>query len=134
MELTPAIRATLYAEAGAYNDRDAYISDMALSSILGDAEGTEISVDRLPLLGGIWDGAHCTIPELLEKYGLAQTGFAQYFRIPLRTVQNWCGGQRECPPYVAAMAAEILAENAYRHPGDRDGPHAVRRRNLGECR
>ena len=111
MKLTPAIRAALYAETGAYTDRDSYISDMALSSVWGDAEDEEILAERLALLGGIWDGAHCTIPDVIKKYGLTQTGFAQYFGIPLRTVQDWCGGRRGCPPYVAAMAAEILAVN-----------------------
>lgn len=111
MKLTPFIRSTLYAEANAYADRDAYISDLALSSVWGDGEDAEVPAERLELLGAIWDGAHCTISELIKRYGLTQTGFAQYFNIPLRTVQNWCGGQRECPPYVAAMAAEILAAN-----------------------
>lgn len=111
MKLTPFIRSALYAETGAYADRDAYISDMALSSVWGDAEDAEVPSDRLKLLGGIWDGAHLTIPELINQHGLTQTGFAQYFNIPLRTVQDWCGGQRSCSPYVAAMAAEILAAN-----------------------
>lgn len=106
MTLTPFIRSMLYAEAGTYADRDAYISDLALSSVWGDAE---VPAERLALLGGIWDGAHCTVPELIKKYGMTQTGFSQFFNIPLRTVQNWCGGQRECPSYVAAMASEILA-------------------------
>lgn len=108
MTLTPFIRSTLYAEAGTYADRDAYISDLALSSVWGDAE---VPAERLALLGGIWDGAHCTVPELIKKYGMTQTGFSQFFNIPLRTVQNWCGGQRECPSYVIAMAAEILGKN-----------------------
>lgn len=106
MTLTPFIRSMLYAEAGTYADRDAYISDLALSSVWGDAE---VPAERLALLGGIWDGAHCTVPELIKKYGMTQIGFSQFFNIPLRTVQNWCGGQRECPSYVAAMASEILA-------------------------
>lgn len=109
MKLTPAIRAALYAETGAYADRDAYVSDMALSSVWGDAEDAEIPAERLALLGGIWDGKHCTIPELIKKYRMTQAGFAQYFDVPLRTVQHWCLGDRACPPYVAAMAAEILA-------------------------
>lgn len=109
MNLTPAIRTALYAEAGAYADRDVYVSDMALSSVWGDAEDEEIPVERLALLCAVWDGAHCTVPELIKKYGMTQTGFSQFFNIPLRTVQNWCGGQRECPSYVAAMASEILA-------------------------
>lgn len=111
MKLTPAIRAALYAETGAYTDRDAYISDRALSSIWGDAEDAEVPAERLALLGAIWDGTRCTIPELIKQHGLTQTGFAQYFNIPLRTVQGWCLGERACPPYVIAMAAEILAMN-----------------------
>lgn len=116
MKLTPAIRSTLYryAESGAYANRDAYISDMALSTIWEDAEDAEdadIPAERLTLLGAIWDGAHCTIPELIQKYGLTQTGFSQFFNIPIRTVQDWCGGRRTCPPYVAAMAAELLSKN-----------------------
>ena len=111
MKLTPFIRSALYAETGAYTDRDAYISDMALSSVWGDAEDEEIPAERLALLGGIWDGTHCTIPELLAPSGPPPPGFAQYFNVPLRTVQHWCLGDRACPPYVATMAAEILALN-----------------------
>lgn len=113
MKLTPFIRSALYSKVGAYSDRDAYISDMALSSIWDDAwdnsEDPGVPAERLALLGAIWDGAHCTIPKLIQKYDLTQTGFAQFFDIPLRTVQDWCGGRRTCPPYVSAMAAEILA-------------------------
>ena len=112
MKLTPAIRAALYAETGAYADRDAYVSDLALSSIWGDAEDAEVPAERLALLGAIWDGAHCTIPELIKLHGLTQMDFAQYFNIPLRTVQHWYLGDRACPPYVVAMAAELLAANA----------------------
>lgn len=111
MKLTPTTRAALYAKAGAYDNRNVYISDLTLSSVLDGTECTDNPAERLALLGAIWDGAHCTIPELLKKHGLTQTGFAQYFNIPLRTVQGWFLGERACPPYVIAMAAEILAMN-----------------------
>lgn len=52
-----------------------------------------------------------TIREILRTYKLSQTDFAKRFNIPLRTVQNWCGGRAECPPYVLAMASELLANN-----------------------
>ena len=55
MKLTPFIRSALYAETGAYTDRDAYISDLALSSIWGDSEDAEVPAERIALLGGIWD-------------------------------------------------------------------------------
>lgn len=73
MKLTPFIRAALYAEVGAYADRDAYVSDLVLSSIWGDAEDAEVPAERLALLGAIWDGTRCTIPELIKQHGLTQT-------------------------------------------------------------
>jgi DNA-binding transcriptional regulator YiaG len=49
-----------------------------------------------------------TIKEICEKYGFSQTGLAKRFGIPLRTVQNWAGGQRPAPTYVVSMMVEIL--------------------------
>lgn len=109
--MTTAIRATLYSEAHNYTDRDAYISDLALSSIWGDAPDADVPADRLELLGRVYDAAHATIPSLLEQYHMTQSAFARFFSIPLRTVQDWYAGRRACPPYVLTMAAEILAAN-----------------------
>lgn len=49
-----------------------------------------------------------TIKEICEKYNLSQTALAKRFGIPLRTVQNWHGGQRNPPDYVIGMMVEIL--------------------------
>lgn len=49
-----------------------------------------------------------TIKDLCTEYGYSQTGLAQRFGIPLRTVQNWHGGQREPAPYVVPMMEEVL--------------------------
>ena len=49
-----------------------------------------------------------TIKELCEKYDLTQTALAKRFGIPLRTIQNWAGGQRSAPDYVVAMMVELL--------------------------
>lgn len=46
--------------------------------------------------------------ELLATYGLSQTELARRFGIPLRTVQNWCGGQSKPPQYVLEMIKTIL--------------------------
>lgn len=43
------------------------------------------------------------IKELIQAAGMTQKAFGEYFGIPLRTVQNWCGGQRQCPDYVLAL-------------------------------
>ena len=40
------------------------------------------------------------IKELRAKLGLSQRAFAQRYRIPLRSIENWEGGQRTPPDYV----------------------------------
>lgn len=102
----------LYAEARSYADVDAYVSDLALSSMWGDAEDAEDAdtpADRIALLRRIWDDTHCSIRELIGRCGLTQSAFARHFNIPLRTVQGWCLGERDCPPYLITMAAELLS-------------------------
>lgn len=103
--MTNQLRHTLYAEAHNYTDPAAYISDLALSSMWGAAEDAE----RIALLRRIWDDTHCTVRELIERCGLTQSAFARHFNIPLRTVQGWCLGERDCPPYLVTMAAELLS-------------------------
>lgn len=49
-----------------------------------------------------------TIRDICEEYDLTQTELAKRFGIPLRTVQNWHGGQRVPPSYVVTMMGEIL--------------------------
>ena len=49
-----------------------------------------------------------TIRDILDQTGMTQTALAERFGIPLRTVQNWCGGQRSAPDYVLSMITEIL--------------------------
>jgi DNA-binding transcriptional regulator YiaG len=46
-----------------------------------------------------------TIKELREKTGLTQKAFSERLNIPHRTVQNWEGGQRQCPEYVVELIA-----------------------------
>lgn len=49
-----------------------------------------------------------TIREILNATGMTQKALAERFGIPLRTVQNWATGQRECPIYIRKMIIEIL--------------------------
>lgn len=44
-----------------------------------------------------------TFRKLREASGMNQTEFAQYFGIPLRTVQNWNGDVRKCPEYLLEL-------------------------------
>lgn len=48
-----------------------------------------------------------SIKKIIEKAGTTQTAFAKRFGIPLRTVQSWCLGERECPTYLEKL---LLAE------------------------
>lgn len=49
-----------------------------------------------------------TIREILTATGMTQKALGERFDIPLRTIQNWATGQRECPIYIRKMMIEIL--------------------------
>ena len=95
-------------EAANYTDRDAYISDLALSSIWEDDEAADIPDGRLVWLGQLYDAAHRSVKEIAAAAGLSQRKLAERFAIPYRTMENWCGGQRGCPEYVRLMMQECL--------------------------
>lgn len=90
--------------AAAYDDPDAFASDVSASDIFGASE------DELPALAAelrpIWRYAHLTVNEIVQHTGLSQTDFAARFAIPLRTLQGWISGSRECPPYVRLLLAK----------------------------
>lgn len=53
-----------------------------------------------------------TLKELQERSGMTQTAFAAYFGIPLRSVQHWINGDRQCPEYLLRlMEYKLLTEN-----------------------
>lgn len=96
-------------EAASYTDRGAYISDLALSSVWGDAQDTEIPTERLEQLCEIWNATHMSVTEIRAAAGIrSMVELAEHFAIPYRTVQNWESGQRECAPYIRLMIQETL--------------------------
>lgn len=95
-------------EALDYADRDAYISDMALSSVWGDEPDAEIPADRIEQLGHIWDRTHRTFAEIREASGMTYRELAQRFCIPVRTMEDWSAGRRTPPLYTLLMMQEIL--------------------------
>lgn len=48
-----------------------------------------------------------TIQELRVKTGLSQSKFAEYFGLPLRTVQEWEQGRRKPPDYIPKLLERI---------------------------
>lgn len=98
-------------EAANYTDRDAYVSDLALSSIWGDDEGADIPQHRLDWLGQTWDAYHRSVRDIAAAAGMSHRKLAERFGIPRRTVENWCtdsSSARSCPVYVRLMMQECL--------------------------
>lgn len=73
--------------------------------ILSVALSIEDDAEKLRL-AHIWDMAHMSVRQLVDAAGMTQTSFAKLAGIPLRTVQDWCGGRRSCPVYVRFLLAE----------------------------
>ena len=89
-------------------DRDAFISDWALSSVWGGAEDAEIPAERLTELGKIWDVAHVSFADIVKASGLKLVDFAARFAIPYRTAQNWLAGVNRCPDYTRLLLARAV--------------------------
>ena len=46
-----------------------------------------------------------SIKSIITACGMTQRAFAEYFRIPQRTVEDWSRGARQCPDYVVSLIA-----------------------------
>ena len=99
---------TCWQEASNYSDCDAYTSDLALSSMWGDAEDDDIPQDRIDQLSRIWDVYHMNMRNLRNSSGLTQAAYAVRFCIPKRTVEDWDTGKRTPPDYVKILIARSL--------------------------
>ena len=92
-------------EAANYKDMDAYVSDLELSSIWED---DNLPAPRRQTLRSIYTAVNRTVREIVAASGMTQAAFAEAFCIPLRTVENWCTGCRECPLYTRLMMQKCL--------------------------
>lgn len=95
-------------EAQNYTDREAYISDLALSSMWGDDPEAAIPADRLESLGTIYDAVHRSIRDIASASGLTQRKLMERFCIPRRTMEDWSTGTRSCPVYTILLIQESL--------------------------
>ena len=103
-------------ELSEYSDADAYVSDLALSSIWGDAPETDIPEERIRQLQEIYKAASITVPEISQSAGLNITQMAARFAVPYRTMQDWFSGARSCSLATRLMMLECLG--LYRPPID----------------
>ena len=69
-----------------------------------------------------------TIKDLRTASGMTQKAFSDYFGIPKRTIENWEGGKRECPPYLYnLMRYKMERENLIdtKHIGTEEYPCGI---------
>ena len=102
---------TCITEAQNYTDREAYISDLALSSIWCDGPEDDIPTARMEQLGNIYDAVHRSIKQIAADAGMSVRAMAIRFCIPQRTAESWCGttdAARQCPMYTRLMMQECL--------------------------
>lgn len=97
---------TIFGAALTDQDRNAFVSDWALSSIWEDDE--DIPPERIDELTHIWDAAHMTICDIRQHTGLSQAKFATRFCIPRRSIEDWESGARRCPDYLRLLLAQAV--------------------------
>ena len=100
--MTDKTRYLIYSEALSAEDRDAFISDWALSSAF--PEDSDLA-ENAAAVAEIWDAAHLTVRDVRLSTGLSQAQFAERFLIPRRSIENWESGARACPQYVVNLLA-----------------------------
>lgn len=88
-------------ECAAYDDLDAYVSDMSLSTIW-DNDDTPEATARFGLRS-IYTAVKRTPKEIVAASGLSQAAFAERYCIPKRTVEDWCRAVAKCPLYTRLL-------------------------------
>lgn len=89
------------------SDQDLFLAECGVPDwILNEVTNDE--KQAVEMITTIHTVVHMTAAELVKASGMSQTKFAARFMIPLRTVQNWCGGQRTMRRYEKFMFAVIL--------------------------
>lgn len=96
-------------ELSEYADVDSYVSDLALSTIWGDAPDSDIPNDRIQHLQEIYRAASMTVPEIAKSAGLNITQMSARFAVPYRTMQDWFSGARVCSLASRLMMQECLS-------------------------
>lgn len=90
-------------ECANYDDLDAYVSDLSLSTIWVDAGTADIPAARIDQLRAIYAAVNRPVRAIVTASGLSQAAFALKYCIPRRTIENWCSGSRECPLYTRLL-------------------------------
>jgi len=67
-----------------------------------------------------------SVRKLVEKTGMTQKQFAEYFGIPFRTLQNWVLGQEKCRDYWIELMQYKLQKEGLLIDTDEDKCDEVR--------
>ena len=93
-------------------DRDAFVSDLALSSLFTGADETApVDPALVEELGQVWDVAQLSVADIRAATGLSQRAFAERHCIPRRNIEAWESGDRPCTDYLRLLLAQ--AEGLY---------------------
>ncbi len=90
-------------EALNYQEEDAFVSDMALSSTWGEDDPPPLEALRC-----LWKAAHRNVRAIAKDGGISMRALAERFGVPYRTVEDWAAGKRTPPAYVLLMMQELL--------------------------
>lgn len=52
-----------------------------------------------------------TIKEIRARSGMSRAEFSRKYSIPIRTLENWEGGARKCPPYLEKLLERAVRED-----------------------
>lgn len=95
-------------EMANYDDKDAWLSDVALSSIWGDDE-EDVPQELIDELSKLWLVCHVPFRSLVAPRSIKE--ISDRFCIPYRTVQNWYDGNRECAKWVRLFIHDALKDS-----------------------
>lgn len=103
--MLPCSYITIYSEALAQSDRDAFVSDWALSSIWG--EDADLAATAAAC-GKLFDLSRMGFRQLAEFAGMSNRKLAKSLGIPARTAEDWAVGKHIPPDYVKLLIAESI--------------------------
>ena len=92
-----------------YTDMDEFVSDILTSAEFSpvDDNDPDLRMEEIDNLRMLFQVARAPFKEFLTMLALNSRELAERCCIPLRTVQSWVYGERECPPYLRLMIAEL---------------------------
>lgn len=98
------------ASGGNKTDAEKSMKNQAMLAGLNPYSNVNIKFQMIRLSDEEMKANKRNIKMVMAQYGYNQKRLSERFSIPYRTIQNWVGGQRECPDYIIGMMDEILAK------------------------